>query len=356
MERVTVGRAAQDPDAVLGAIAAEPPVVQDSVIAAALETRFGLAGTLYELVGERDQNFRLDGVDGRRYVVKVIGRAESASAVELQLAALRHLEAVAFPGVPHIVPTLAGDALGGVHDASGEYSLRVVTFVEGTPLSRVGVNPARATSLGRRLAELDRALAQLEFRGRNPVLLWDLQRAGELRSVVGHVEDPAARRLVSHAIDDFESRASPALAQLPAQIIHGDANPDNILIAEDRSSVAGLIDFGDMVMAPPIVDAAIAAAYLRATAEDPLGSIAPFIDGYRSVVPLDAAQLELLYDLARARLATTVTLLHWRLASRPPDDPYRLRTLAREYGAQAFLELLHAMGRGRFVRQLMTNQ
>lgn len=356
MERVTVGRTTQDPDAVLGAVAAEPPAVPDGVVAAALRTQFGLVGTLHQLVGERDQNFRLDGVDGRRYVVKVIGRAESASAVELQLAALRHLEAMAFPGVPRLAPTLAGDALGSVQDPSGEYSLRVVTFVEGTPLSSVGVNAARATSLGRRLAELDRALAQLEFRGRNPVLLWDLQRAGELRSLVGHVEDRAARRLVNLAIDDFESRASPGLAQLPAQVIHGDANPDNILVAEDGSGVAGLIDFGDMVMAPPIVDVAIAAAYLRATAGDPLGIIAPFIDGYRAVVPLDAGQLELLYDLARARLATTVTLLHWRLASRPADDPYRLRTLARESGAQAFLELLHAMGRGRFVDQLITNQ
>jgi len=345
-----------DADPVLGAIAAQPPDIDAGRIAATVGDQFGLEGTWSGLVSERDQNFRLDTPGGGRYVVKVVGRAEGRRASAMQLAALRHLESVAFPGVPRVVPTRDGGLLGRVSGSGGDYRLRVVTFVEGIPLSVAGTSATHAAGVGSRLARLARAFSTFEYAGDNPDLLWDLQRAGQLRAVLAAIDDAGARRLVTRALDDFDARALPGLDRLPRRAIHGDPNPDNILLDAASGEVTGLIDFGDMVIAPRIVDVAIAAAYQRGERGDPLEFISPLLGGYRSVLPLGPDECELFYDLVRARLATTIALLHWRLGARPAGDPYRRKTLAQESGAQRFLDALDTLGRASFNRKLSLNQ
>lgn len=97
-----------------------------------------------------------------------------------------------------------------------------------------------------------------------------------------------------------------------------------------------------------IFDVAISAAYLRAGDGDALALIAPFIAAYHSVLPLQVDEIELLFDLVRARLATTITLLYWRLSARAEKDPYREKTLRSEGGAARFLSALDELGRDTF--------
>jgi Ser/Thr protein kinase RdoA (MazF antagonist) len=129
--------------------------------------------------------------------------------------------------------------------------------------------------------------------------------------------------LASTVLDDFEKRALPAF-----------------------------IDFGDMLRAPLVVDVAVAAAYLRVFEDDALQFILPFIAGYHSVSNLDAMEFELLFDLIRARLVTTVSMLYWRLSARSEDDGYRQSTLRQESGAGIFLARLEDVGRSRFNQSL----
>ena len=74
------------------AISIDAPSFAQSAVAAAVEAQFGLSGDYAALVSERDQNFRLETADDRRFVVKVTSRIEDAASTEFQIGALLHLE------------------------------------------------------------------------------------------------------------------------------------------------------------------------------------------------------------------------------------------------------------------------
>ena len=237
---------------------------------------------------------------------------------------------------------------GFIDSPQGRHRLRVVTWIDGQPLLAAGIDARRAADLGAALARLDNALQSYSHPGENPVLLWDLQRAGDLRPLLDVIDEAEVRQTVTRVVDDFEAHVVPA--GLPTQVIHGDANPENVLVT---ASGTGFIDFGDMVRAPRIFDVAIAAAYMRSDGDDPLAFIRPFIAGYHAVAPLDEWEAGLLFDLVRARLATTVTLLYWRLRDRPDADDYRRKSLQVEGTASRFLAALERLGRASFNKQIM---
>jgi Ser/Thr protein kinase RdoA (MazF antagonist) len=219
-------------------------------------------------------------------------------------------------------------------------------------MSAVSVTPKLVQHFGRCAANLDLALANYEHAGDSQVLLWDLQRAGDLRELITYVEGPELRAAVSLCLDDFDSRVQPKLPSLRRQVIHGDLNVDNVLVADDRESIAGVIDFGDMVRAPLIMEIAIAASYLRVGDGEALSLIAPFITGFNSITALKDVELELLFDLIRARLVATITILRWRLVTRGKDDDYAGHFLESERSAENFLLRLDTLGRIPFTERL----
>lgn len=334
---------------VLIAISANAPAFSHVDVARAVENQFGLVGEYSALVSERDQNFELRAADGRRFVAKVTSGLEEAVATDFQIGALLHLEKVEGLIVPRVVHTLAGAASGEIADVDSTYRLRVVTWLDGEPLESRGLDMRSVRDAGSALAHLDKALADFSHPGENPVLLWDLQRVVELRELIDCIEDSSVREGVARAIDDFDGCVLPAMGELRSQVIHSDANPGNILLADDG---IGFIDFGDMLKAPLVFDVAIAMSYLRSFDADPMQLMVPFVAAYHAVMPLDGTEADLLFDLVRARLATTVTLLYWRLGARAENDPYRQKALEIEGGAEEFLVLLDSLGRGEFRENL----
>jgi Ser/Thr protein kinase RdoA (MazF antagonist) len=165
-----------------------------------------------------------------------------------------------------------------------------------------------------------------------------------MRRILHHVKDEPLRDLVAGALEDFEARAVPGFAGLRSKVIHSDLNPENILVEQsDADAVAGVIDFGDMLHAPLIVDVAICASYLRATTGDPFCHIAEFLAGYHSVTRLTLAEIDLLPDLLRTRLAASIAILAWRESLRSADDLYLASVAAAESDAAAFLQILSAV-------------
>jgi Ser/Thr protein kinase RdoA (MazF antagonist) len=330
----------------LAAIAALPPTVAEDLVATAVAKQFGLEGSYLPLVSERDQNFRLTTADGRRFVVKVTSSREDRQSSDLQLGALLHLEGKGV-STPTVVRTLDGKAFARVDAGERGHRLRVVTWIDGETLRSTGIDADHAARLGAALARLDRALQDYVHPGDNPILLWDLQRVAELRPLVTHIDELPLRQRVVKVLDDVG--VTVANAGLPRQVIHGDANPENILVTGDE---IGFIDFGDMLRAPRIFDVAIAASYLRNDGDDVLEYLRPFVAAYHTTAPLGAAEAERLFDLVRARLATTITLLYWRLRERSPDDAYRRKSLETERTASHFLAALDGIGREYFNRQI----
>ena len=167
-----------------------------------------------------------------------------------------------------------------------------------------------------------------------------------MRQILRHIDDDALRRGAEQTLDDFEDHALPNFVAMRTQVIHSDLNPENLLIEPaDHDVVAGVIDFGDMLRAPLIVDVAICAAYLGTTEGNPLTNIAEFLLGYNSVVALELEEIDLLFDLIRTRLTASVSILSWRASMRGPDDPYLAGAVASEGGAAAFLRILTQMPR-----------
>lgn len=335
----------------LSAVSINPPAFEVAAVAEAVARQFGLQGNFERLVSERDQNFRLHADDGSQYVVKVVGEAEEDATRGFETGLLRQLQQADDVIAPTVIPTLHSEGSGEISSSNARHCLRVVTWVDGEPLETARLDPTICGRFGAALARLGTALRGYSHPGENRLLAWDLQRVCELSSFGDHIDDVETRAAVSRAIDDYASRVLPVKPTLPSQVIHGDANPDNVLATSDGIA---FIDFGDSVKAPRIFDLAIAAAYLRPKSDDPTGLIAPFVAGYHSVARLKARELELLFDLIRARLATTITMLYWRLSAREDGDPYRQKTLEQESGAGRFLGLLDDLGRHGF-RQKLTN-
>jgi Ser/Thr protein kinase RdoA (MazF antagonist) len=333
-------------------ILAGPPNLSTEELAKAVSLQFGLAGDYTELISERDRNFRLRTRDGKSYVVKATCLAEDAIVTDFQISALIHLENRGVTFVPRIVRTPSGRDRGSVRSEDGsELCLRVVTWLSGELLRDVDVTAKIAQRFGRRLAELNVALEDFSHDGEAQTLLWDSQRAGELRGLLGHINDKAVRESVEAVLDDFDSRVKPALPDLPQQVIHNDANDENVLL-DESGDVSGIIDFGDMMKAPRVIDIATAASYLR-TPDDPLRLIEPFAVAYNRENALLGAEFDVLFDLIRTRLSMTLIILHWRLAARDEDDPYRQKSLAANSNALDFLQKLSNFGREAFIQRIL---
>jgi Ser/Thr protein kinase RdoA (MazF antagonist) len=329
---------------IFSSVTALPPGIETVVVAKAVREQFGLQGTYSQLVSERDQNFRLSAADGTSYVVKITSFVENPDVTDFQIAALLHLEQSGLTGVPRIVRTKSGCDRGVIrNDAGNETVLRIVTWLDGEVMKDANLTPELCFRFGNRLADLDSALASFSHVGDRQELLWDMQRAAELRQLLIHIDDPDVLPLVEQVLDDFETRVSPSLRKLDCQVIHNDANDENILLDADQG-ISGFIDFGDMLRAPRIVDVATAAAYLRTVDDDPMRFIVPFIRGYNEHNPLSETELNLLYDLIRTRLMMTLIILYWRISARSPGDPYREKTLMGEATAFGFLRNLSNIG------------
>ncbi len=333
----------------LAGIAAAPPSLRGEAVADAVARQFGRHGELRPLVSERDQNFQLAAADGSRYLVKVTGTSELPATTDLQVLTLRHLEGFADVIAPRVVATLGGETCGCIEADGSSYRLRLMSWVDGVLLETQAIDTALATRFGRALGTLDTALAGVAFDGENPVLLWDLQRVGELRTVLDCVDDASMRARIAIVIEDYEANVVPLKRRLVHQVIHSDANPENVVVDD---GAIGFIDFGDIVYAPRVFDVAIAASYLRQDGDDPLALIRPFIAGYHAVAPLTPAETAVLFDLVRARLATSIGLLYWRLQDRPESDEYRRKSLETESNASQFLAALDSIGREDFISKI----
>jgi hydroxylysine kinase len=62
-------------------------------------------------------------------------------------------------------------------------------------------------------------------------------------------------------VDQFKYVCLPRLPPLESCLIHNDANDHNVVLDASASRVLGIIDFGDMVYAPRIVELAVTITY-----------------------------------------------------------------------------------------------
>ena len=304
-------------------------MLSESLAASLLRDSYALEGQLEVHPGERDQNFLVRGPEGDHHLLKIASAAEPALVTEFQIAALLHIEArEPRLDVPRIVRTRDGDTAVHIQADDGrKHVARVLTWLPGVPLDRAAPQADIAGRLGTALAELDLALADFEHPGSDYPLLWDMKQAQTLRALLETVGDLELRATLLHHLDDFAARIEPRFPDLRWQVIHNDLNASNVLVdADDPRHITGIIDFGDMIRAPLVIDVAVASAYLVGEDDAPLAGVFDFVRAFHSVTPLTRLEFELLPELIAMRNVLTVIISHWRAAEHPVNREYLLRS------------------------------
>jgi len=287
---------------------------------------FGLTGEAKPLYSERDGNFHLRPADGGPgHVLKIANAVEDPAVVDLQTASLRHI-ARADPDlpVPRVILSRDGEAMAWVElDDGARHMARVYSFLPGQILETVPHKPALLADLGRFAARLDKALAGFSHPAAAQEIPWDLRLLPRMAGHVGDIEGEGRRAMVRRVIESFAAEAMPKLAGVRSQVIHNDLNLHNVLVdADDGTRVAGVIDFGDMVVGPLVFEPAIAAADIWIGKDDPLGAVTAVVSAYHQVLPLRDDEIGLLYDLLLARNAISVVICARRARHNPETPSY----------------------------------
>lgn len=324
-----------------------PPEFSESAAARILKDQYGIEGSLKVLISERDQNFLAKGESGESFVFKIANSTEEVGVTDFQIEALLHVAArdAEFP-LPRVRPTLNGNTSTTIVGIDArEHVARVLTWLDGIPLRFAEPRQDIATKLGALLARLGTALKGFEHPASDHVLLWDLQHAENLTELLENIEDESLRGKCQQQLQIFGQSVGPALHKLRSQVIYNDLNSSNVLVdPNDTSTITGIIDFGDMVRSPLVIDVAVAAAYLCEDGENPLAGIGRFLNGYSRLRSLQQEEVMLIYDLIITRNVMTIAITHWRAKQHPENRDYILRNEPR---ARSTINTLMGLGRDR---------
>jgi 4-aminobutyrate aminotransferase-like enzyme/Ser/Thr protein kinase RdoA (MazF antagonist) len=309
------------------------PAAEAGRVGEILAAQYGLAGSLVPLPGERDQNFLLDSTDGA-FVVKVANPGEDGAAIDMEQAALEHLEQTGcnIP-TPRVVRTIRGERSVPIDAGGAETTLRVRSFLTGEPI-KDGSSPRRVGVLA---ADLQHGLAGFFHPAAGRPLLWDVRSLPLLGDLVELVPESELRSLVGGVLARVEEEVLPRLASFPAQVIHNDLNPANLLV-DGSGDITGVIDFGDMLHAPRIADLGVAGSYQVYDDDDPTAPLAELVTGYLERIELRPEELEVLVDLVAGRLCQSVVIAHWRAQLHPDNAGYILSDAAAAARSLATIE------------------
>ncbi len=294
------------------ALQTSPPALSTAEGEGIARDIYGLAGTTRALSGERDCNFRLLTGDGREFVLKVLDAKDGAQSANLLASVLDFLAETdpALP-VPRLLPAARGERIGRFARGGIEYDTCLMSFLPGRCLAEVTPDSALLRTVGGTLARIDRALQGFfhPFLGR--AIAWDVRRLPELIEFSRYIESPARRAAVQQAALAMSDRL-PALRAVRCQAIHGDCHAHNLLVDEHARSISGILDFGDMIHAPLMVEVAIAMSELLTDAVSSSEQVAALLQGYAQVQRVTPAEIDALFDIVAARHALTLLVHAWR--------------------------------------------
>jgi 4-aminobutyrate aminotransferase-like enzyme/Ser/Thr protein kinase RdoA (MazF antagonist) len=291
-----------------------------------LRQRWGLDAELTPLAGEFDLNFLAKSTNGKHHIVKIMRANCPKWLVDVQIRALKHI-LVKAPNapVPRILNSLTSSNAETVHDQNGKDRLMwVIDHLPGQCYAESSVKTETlAHQLGQVLATTAMALRDFHDDHLKRDFKWDLMQGDWIIDHLDAVRDDDRRKLISDILAEFTRRKA-ALNTLDMQVVHNDANDYNILVKGTLSEpreISGLIDFGDMCIAPRVCDLAIAAAYIVLDHPKPEQMLIALVAGYHMISELTPKEVDLIWPLLRMRLAVSL-VNSTMMAFEKPDDPY----------------------------------
>lgn len=286
---------------------------------------YGIAAKAKEFYSERDRIFHLKAGDGREHVLKLVHPDEDEATLDFQIQALNW---IAREGptlaLPRVIRNKSGEQLGHTIDADGRrHPVWMLDFLPGVPLMEAKPRPAPLRELGGFAARVDLALAGYFHPAAGREIVWDARHAPRLRSQLALLDDKADCAAAQHVIDRFAADCLPHLSSLRSQVIHNDMNFHNLLVDEQQPQrITGLIDFGDMVHGPLILELANAGSEAAMETDRPIEAVAELLAGYHALLPLTGADVAQLFDLVQVRQALTLAVLATRRQQITNDPSY----------------------------------
>jgi len=290
----------------------------EQAIAEHLFRYYGLQGSLERLAGQ-NLNYQVTAPDGERYVFKINLEDDPGGTSDMEFALLEHARNAGFScNLPGIIKTYNKKKETGIKiPVYGLCRSRLMTLIDGVVLEKISnISTELLKNCGKTLAAFDQALVGFDHPAAHLAGAWELPQAGQHRGKLNSINDPVLRERVAWAFDRWQE-VQASLIGLPQQVIHGDANKENILVKGDR--VSGLVDFGDACFSPRICELAICLAYLMMDQDDPLAAAECVIAGYDEVIELHDREREVLFPLVCGRLAVSICMASSRLESEPEN-------------------------------------
>ena len=301
-----------------------PPSIDPAVLTDTVVDFFGIEGELTPLVGERDQNMLVTTTAGERFVLKVAGSLEDPAVTECQTHALQHLERTApeIP-VPRIIMNRHGLAAATiVGDDGAKHVVRLLSYLNGVTYDDAGtITLSDARSIGLFMGEVSHALASFRHPAADHFMPWDISNGLIDDDELWTTASPETLAGAGPIREHMAGRTLPAMRKLRSQVIHGDAHVGNLLRSDASGhQICGLIDFGDLVAAPTLVDLAVLAASFIALHPDAATVVASVARGFNEVVPLTDNEISLVHDLILARQVLSALLFDFQLATGSTPD------------------------------------
>jgi len=294
---------------------------------------FKVEGLLSPLATEKDDTFRVEASDGRRYVMKIANPSEDPLEIDFQIELLLHIATVdANIPVPRLIRNVDGRTSFTKVDRAGQNRyVRLMSYLEGTPLDSTGSNAQERFRVGAVLGRLRHATAGFSHPADSRVLAWDVKHLPSLRPLLDQIEDATRRKKLAQGLDSFAGLQD-RLSNLRTQVLHNDFSKSNLLVDhDDPKFVTGVIDFGDAVRTAVAIDVSTALLNqlprnaAEVPVEDLFADARDVLRGYLSVAELTKAELQLIPHLVMGRVLGRALITLWRAKLFPENSAYIVR-------------------------------
>lgn len=299
------------------------PVIRPVEALALAEDLYGITGTVRELGSQQDRNFLITIPEGERYLFKISNPVFTTEELEAQNTVMALVNETVLPS-PTAQPSLDGSLIETVDLKGVAHRVRLLSFVEGTPLiDSAHLGETVVAQLGRVAGEFSVAVREVQHPGLDRQLQWDL-RSGErvLRDLLHYVTDAERHARLEATLAQIQASA-PLFAELPVQPVHGDLTDDNVVCRVDESGrpvITGFIDFGDVSLGWRVAELAVAcSAVFHHDPANPL-AVLPLIRAFDAVSPLSDAEIDALWPLITLRGATLVVSGEQQVAIDPTNE------------------------------------
>lgn len=299
-----------------------PPAFSSAQIDKILHDHFGIKGDQQKLESERDQNIAIQTSDAK-YVLKIAHSEEDLDFLELQSKAMAHLVDAGYPFAPAQIENRDGENIFTVEQDGKTHAIRLISFIQGPLLSTSTPCIQTLENLGAAIGQLSASLQGFSHPAADrPNFEWNLDNVGALQSMSDDIVSEDNRKRVKDLFERYQSVVAPKLKNLRNAVLYQDANDNNVIVnPNDATRIKGVFDFGDMCFGRQVNELAVCLAYALLGQEDIYTASQALVRGYTNQFPLTDDELDVLFDLARMRLVSSVCMSS-RQAKKYPDNEY----------------------------------